>query len=344
MLYNEIRTFLGQQNFALTATVNQELTILRNYDYGREIFCVIINNSRGRRWGVGPIRSLNERLTHYNGAYNDVLFLVVTDDAERDKDLSQIPQTRLWIADERLHRLFVYENQPEDFYGLRYGIAETVSGRLGTDRRYPGTQTGRFAGSRINTFPFVTAALIAANVVYFIILSVLGPTDDTAYMISMGANYGEYVFQNFEIWRLVTSMFMHFSFSHLAGNMLYLGIAGYNLEEQTGHLKFFIIYMLSGIGASLVSAGYYYINGGNTISAGASGAVYGLIGAVLFMTYRNRGRMRSHQMFLRIGIVMIFLFYSNFTSEDVDVAAHISGFIFGALLSFTLLGGKNERR
>ena len=346
MIYDDIRNFLGQQNFALTATANSQVTILRNCQDNTQIFCVVIHNSGAQYCGPSQIQSLNERLSSWNGTYNDVLFIVVTDNAERDKALSQLYRVRLWLADENTRQLLVYENQPEDFYGLRFGINETVAGEIYPEK---GAQKSlklyktRLA-RRVDSLAYVTAVLIIANVVYFIACASTGSLSSTSHMLKMGANYGVYVFERAQVFRLFTAMFIHFSFSHLAGNMLYLGAAGYNLEKSLGHFKLFLIYMLSGLGANLISAAYYYFTDPGTISAGASGAVYGLIGATVFLTIKNRGKIRSKQLFLRIGIIIVFLYYSNFTQSGVDGAAHIAGFIFGLILCIILTGGRHERR
>lgn len=341
MIYDEILKFFGQQNFALVNTNAANVTVLRNTDGRGQIFCALIDNERQMTWGPSQILALNEKLKIFGGGYNDVLFIVVTGDADRDKSLAQLTGVRLWLADGYYRRLYVYENQPEDFYGLRLGIEETIAGELYPERgeiRPAAGRKKRGVPYKIRTAPYVTIALILVNVAYFTLIATRGSLSDTGYMLKMGANYGVYVFERGQVWRIVTSMFIHFSFSHLAGNMFYLGIAGYNLEKTAGHLKFFLIYMLSGIGAGVISAGYYYLTSANTISAGASGAVYGLIGAMLFVTFKNRGRLRSPQMFLRIGIIIVFLYYSNFAETSVDGAAHIAGFVLGLLLSWIFLG------
>lgn len=340
MVYDNIIKFLGQLNFALVQSAYSGITILRNTEGGKQIFCALADNTK-TVWTQQQILSLNSRLVNFGGTYNDVLFLIVTDDVERDKPLSQLYGVRLWIIDAFTGRLFVFENQPEDFYGLRLGISENAAGEMYPDKdpakRYKAKSAAAY---KFKTSPYVTAALILANVVYFVFTATQGSLSDTSYMLAMGANYGVYVFEKGQVWRLLTSMFMHFGFSHLFGNMFYLAAAGYNLEKAVGHLKFFLIYMLSGLGAGLVSAGYYYLTGANTISAGASGAVYGLIGAMVWLTFRNRGRIRSNRLFVRIGIIIVFLYYSNFTSDTVDAAAHIAGFLFGLMLSFFLCTGK----
>lgn len=193
------------------------------------------------------------------------------------------------------------------------------------------------------TFPYVTTGLIMLNVVYFIILVFNGSPNNTRFMLEMGADYAPYVFQRHEFWRLLTSMFMHFSFTHLAGNMIYLGILGFSFEKTIGHIKFLLIYMLSGIGAGVVSCAYYQITGEPVVSAGASGAVYGLIALVVYITYIAAKRAKSAQLFSRIAIMLVFMFYSSFGTGKVDMAAHIGGLIFGLLLCILFLPVKKKK-
>lgn len=195
------------------------------------------------------------------------------------------------------------------------------------------------------TFPYVTAGLILVNVVCYFILVLGGSTASPAYMISRGANFAPYVFERHEVWRLLTSMFLHFSFQHLAGNMVYLGLLGWNYEKIVGHLKFFLIYMLSGIGGSVVSCAYHQLSGEYTVSAGASGAVYGIIAMVIYLMYVAKKRSGSAFLLYRIAIMLAFLFYSNFVNgRGVDIAAHIGGLVFGVILSLIFLPYKTRKR
>ena len=197
---------------------------------------------------------------------------------------------------------------------------------------------------RSNEFPYVTAGLILVNVVYFIITAVGGNLSNTVYLLSRGADFSPYVFEGHEYWRLLTSMFLHFSLRHLAGNMLYLGLLGYSYERIVGHMKFFLIYMLSGIGSGVVSCAYHQLSGQYTVSAGASGAVYGLIAMVIYLMYIARKRTGSARLMYRVAVMLVFLFYSNFVNgRGVDVAAHIGGLLFGILLSLLFLPYKKQR-
>lgn len=340
MISENIKQYLASQNFALTAANGSDICILKNRTEERGIFCVVINNTGSVPWSASQISSINAQLKEssaagYNGG-NDVLFIVVTEDPDRDKSLAKMAGVTLWLADSSSSRLIIYEDQREDFYGLREGIEAAI------------TKENDQGQSLKNNFPFATAALIALNVLYFIVLSLNGNPQSASYMISMGANFAPYVFTDLQVWRLVTSMFMHFGLFHLAGNMIYLAILGYQLEHTLGKGRFLLIYMMSGTGSALVSAGYYYIAGINTVSAGASGAIYGLIAVYIYFTVLAAKRTKQSSLFLRAGIGLVFIFYTSFLGSNVDGAAHVGGFLFGIILCMLFVrGGKrssSERR
>ena len=191
---------------------------------------------------------------------------------------------------------------------------------------------------RQKKFPYITVILIVLNVVYYFIVAAGGSTYQSTYMISMGANCAPVVFEQHEYWRILTSMFMHFSFQHLAGNMVYLGIVGFTYEHVVGHWKFLLVYMLSGIGGGVVSSAYYQLAGEAVVSAGASGAVYGLIAMVIYLMYTARKRTGAAPLMYRMVIVLVFLLYSNFAiGRGVDIAAHLGGLVFGFIVCFLFL-------
>ena len=95
--------------------------------------------------------------------------------------------------------------------------------------------------------PFITGTIIIINIVVFVICEILGSTLDTQFMLEHGAMYPENINKG-EIYRLLTSSFLHFGFMHILNNMFVLGASGTILEEAIGHVKFFILYIISGIG------------------------------------------------------------------------------------------------
>lgn len=335
MVYDDILKYLGQQNFAVASTVGGSGTggmhLLYNRAGGEPIFCILINNTGGA-FGQPQIQSIYSTLAAQVPQRN-LLFIIVTGSIIRDKILTQLPGIQVWLADAVERRLMIYENQPDDFWGLRNGIALAISET---------PQAKAQTALRFKNWPFVTIGLIAVNVIWFIILVVGGDVSDAGYMITQGAAYGPLIFEDYQFWRLLTNMFMHFSATHLVGNMIYLAFAGSTIERAAGRWRYLLIYLLSGFGASVVSAAYYYLTEQNVVSAGASGAVYGLIGAAVYLMVKNRGRMNPRALWLRIGIILLFLFYSNFVNTGIDVMAHISGFVFGILLSIAFIGGKKQ--
>ena len=119
---------------------------------------------------------------------------------------------------------------------------------------------------------FCTTVLIVINVAVFLILSMLGDTEDAAFMLQHGAMYEPFITEGQEYYRIFTCMFLHFGITHLMNNMVMLGALGWNLELEIGKLRFIIIYFLSGIGGNILSLIAAISAGESAVSAGASGA------------------------------------------------------------------------
>ena len=135
-----------------------------------------------------------------------------------------------------------------------------------------------------------TVLLTIINVVVFSLLTLQGMTEDGMFLLEHGAMYVPRVIQDGEYYRFFTSLFLHFGFEHLMNNMVTLVLIGWNLESEIGKVKFLLIYILSGLGGNFLSAWYEVLKDDYSISAGASGAIFGVIGALLYVTMRNRGR------------------------------------------------------
>ena len=186
--------------------------------------------------------------------------------------------------------------------------------------------------NRIETkIPVMTLILVLINVAVYLYVESSGSSYDTEYMIQMGAVYDPLVLQDHEFFRLITHFFLHFGFDHLFNNMISLLILGYSLEQVTGRVRFLILYFLSGILAGVASIVYNIYGGQETVSCGASGAIYGLMGALLvLLIVGNRGRLSSEvpRYLLYIGISI----YSGMQDPTIDNAAHVGGFVAGVLI------------
>lgn len=187
-----------------------------------------------------------------------------------------------------------------------------------------------------------TVALIAVNVIVFLFLSFRGMTEDGMFLLEHGAMYVPYMIERGEYYRIFTSMFLHFGFDHLLNNMVILAAIGWNLEYEIGQLKFMILYLFSGLGGNLLSAYWDIRVGDYAVSAGASGAIFGVIGALLYVAIRNRGRIGDISGKGLVFMIILSLYY-GYSSGGVDNMAHIGGLIAGFLLSVLLYRKKNRK-
>ena len=183
--------------------------------------------------------------------------------------------------------------------------------------------------------PICTIAIAAANVLIFLGLSFMGMTEDSAFMMEHGAMYVPCLMNGERYYTLITSMFLHFGFQHLMSNMISLGVMGWQLESAIGRIRYLLIYLLSGIGGNLLSLAADIHGGEHAVSAGASGAIFGIIGALLYIAIRNYGRVGSVS---GRGIVfmIVITFYYGYSNTGVDNYAHIGGLISGFLLAVIL--------
>lgn len=162
--------------------------------------------------------------------------------------------------------------------------------------------------------PFVTVGFVAVNVLVYVILEILGNTENSEFMVRMGAVWPPYVKQG-EYWRLFTATFMHFGFEHILNNMLVLICAGPILEKAMGHIKYLCLYLIAGVGGSTLSYVQMIARGKYEVSAGASGAIFGIIGALLWIVMIHKGRYESLTGKGLLFMIVISLYY-GITSVD----------------------------
>ena len=189
-------------------------------------------------------------------------------------------------------------------------------------------------GSRYGKKAYVNGLLIALNVLFFLYLEIAGSSEDAYFMYTKGAMFAPAVLEDGEYYRLLTAMFMHFGIRHIMNNMLVLFVLGDNLERALGHVKYLIFYLLCGIGSNWVSM-MAHPTDTMTVSAGASGAIFGVVGALLYVVTANKGRLED--LSTRQLVIMIFFsLYLGYTSTGVDNTAHLSGLVIGIVLAIIL--------
>jgi rhomboid protease GluP len=172
----------------------------------------------------------------------------------------------------------------------------------------------------------VTILLLIINIIVYIICSQTGNL-----MYNLFSMDAESVFIDHEYYRLITAAFLHGDVEHIVSNMIFLVGLGQMIECAIGHVGFIVLYMLSGLGASVVSMFYSLASGDIYSSVGASGAIFGLVGALFVLVIVHNGRFGQVSM-RRLILGVIFMVYSGVRSQYVDNAAHIGGLVCGILI------------
>lgn len=176
------------------------------------------------------------------------------------------------------------------------------------------------AGGGLITKPYVTWTLIGVTVAIFVLQYAIGVNQ-------VAEEYGMWPFGIViygEWWRLLTAAFLHGSWLHIAFNMYVLFVLGPILERVLGHMRFTVLYVVAALGGSVAS---YAFSDPRTVSVGASGAIFGLMGALIVAGRRMRWDITQVLILLGINVVIGFL------SPQIDWRAHFGGLVIGALVA-----------
>ena len=178
----------------------------------------------------------------------------------------------------------------------------------------------------------ITLTLVMVNILIFFVMDFTGNTENGAYMLEHGAAYGPLILENGEYYRLFTSMFLHFGIYHLANNMAVLLFMGDMVENAVGHWKYLAIYLGSGLVGNLLSLYMDIQSQSNIVSAGASGAIYGIIGGVFVLMIKNKKQVREIVIRRLVFVIVVTIYYGS-QAAQIDNAAHVGGLIGGIVLT-----------
>lgn len=183
----------------------------------------------------------------------------------------------------------------------------------------------------------ITYALIALNVIMYVITALMSHNlmdMDMNVLLDMGALYGPDVIQKNEWWRLITAMFLHAGMMHLVMNMFSLYYVGQGVEQYFDTKAYLSIYLFSGIIGGIVSL---YVHP-NSVGVGASGAIFGIFGALAGFFMANRDKIEDHsKAFMKnfasiLGINLVL----GFAISSIDVSAHVGGLIAGFIGGYVI--------
>ena len=173
--------------------------------------------------------------------------------------------------------------------------------------------------------------IIAVNMILFLAAEATGGSENTEHMVRMGASYTPLV-EGGEYWRLFTSMFLHFGLAHLLNNMVLLFFLGDYMERFLGKVRYLILYLGGGILGNIFSYWSELQQGRQVVSAGASGAIFAVLGGLVVLLLIHRGRLEDLSL-PRVLLMAALSLYVGFRSAGVDGFAHLGGFLGGALLA-----------
>ena len=181
----------------------------------------------------------------------------------------------------------------------------------------------------------LTISLIIVNVVLYLVMLIFGNRFGPYKYLIFGAQYGPLVSQG-QWFRIVTALFVHGGILHIAFNMYALYQLGYIIETVYGRWKMLVIYFASGIAGNIATQFFYY----NTLSVGASGAIFGLAGALFITGYKEETAhyMRSLAMSV-LPMILINVIYGFIPGSHINNAAHIGGLAMGLLLGKLIPAG-----
>ncbi len=323
--YNKISSNLPEYNFYWRKE-NQGITVVFAIDYQQQIYISADQYAHMKEKIAGFFRAKGEEEIH-------ILSLILSADIQKAKALC-VSDSFCWMIDVNTNRLIIHENQVDDFYGLKKILedymthmsdcsggyyAEAEEETLGSKER----NGEKWSRERVAKLPWVNICLVAVNVIVFLICTFTGEL-----LYNKGAFGVLEIAEDRSYYRMVTSMFLHSDINHLFSNMIVLYYVGEIVEKKVGHIPYVIIYFLSGIAGDIFSMGYELLSGDYYSSVGASGAVFGVEGALLLLMILHRGKM-EHMTVSRLVFAIAFSLYCGFTGSYVNNAAHIGGVLMG---------------
>lgn len=285
---------------------------------------------------------IQEKITKFFNERNiksvKILKIILTDNYNKVEQLLYEDKNH-WYITKSEGELLVLLNQPTDFLGIREDIENYLAAEEVTEE----ARARKLQPIELKRILTVTNILVAINILVFIITSLNGNVLNANYIHSCGGLSGIDIVEKGEWYRAFTSMFLHFGLSHLLSNMFMLFIIGSIVEKSMGKILYTITYFISGFAASLGTVIYYNHNNiANHVSAGASGAIFGILGALAIMLILNKNA-RNKSTLARLALYLLLSFSMVFFETNINVVAHFVGFVAGAIVAliFFVVANKN---
>ena len=275
-----------------------------------------------------------------NGETIDVhaLTVIFSDDVEKAREIGA-NQTFCWYIDTEREQLVIDKGKCEDFYGMKAFLEKAIKEpELALSQAQETQEEVICEQPKKKYIYYVNYGLLIANIVLFVLCIFNGE-----FFYGKGAFNPVYMISQNEWYRFITCMFLHADVYHLSGNMIYLYTLGDMVEKELGHIKYFLLYMLSGVMGSAASMAFSILTKDYTPSVGASGAIFGITGALLWIVIRNKGGDKKLTA-LKMVFLIAYSLYNGFISTNVDNAAHLGGLIAGFVLAIIMYRKKGKAK
>lgn len=346
-MYNRIEEILKRYGYEVVALNVADIHLAFREERGEGFAVVTLDETTGTLLGTEQFYHVSAQIREYlqrrGCGYCHFLYLLLSDREDSAKRLFQNREC-FWRIVPFRRQVMVYEEMDAGFLVLRRPLEELFEAgeRTGSRAWSAGTmnrETRSFSGRRI---PWVNLVIILLNVFIFLYTDFFAVFGGEAVKDAGAAGWYP-VLKEGEWYRLLTSMFLHSGGQHLLNNMLVLAYMGSCVELELGRLRYGILYIVSGLLAGGTSIVYNMMQNDDTVSVGASGAIFGVVGAMLFLVVFHKGRQTQYSV-RQIAWMAFLSLYGGFASQGVDNAAHIGGFIAGFLLAglLTLLDGQRR--
>lgn len=231
--------------------------------------------------------------------------------------------SNVWLFAEYENRMYQYEHQPLEFDGLCQSF-ETSQPEQKMRHMPPITK---------KNFPYVTLVLVLTNIFCFVFPMMTGQHKE---WIDAGGEYWVRILEDGEVYRVWTHMFLHVDLGHLFVNMLSLCLLGYVMELEWGHIKYAVIYLGSGLGSGVISFLVELMRMNYVLAVGASGAIFGLYGALLALTLFQKDKASWISTRWLVFLIALSL-YDGFVKTNVSNIGHIGGLLTGFLLMTVII-------
>ncbi|WP_164470830.1 rhomboid family intramembrane serine protease [Vaginisenegalia massiliensis] len=196
----------------------------------------------------------------------------------------------------------------------------------------------RYWRRKFNDNLTITNALILIMVLMFLVTLIrFGTTENGEALVAMGARFNPLMIAYHEWWRLVSAIFLHIGFEHLAINVFTLYFLGQELDYTVGWIKYLIIFFISGMGGNLASFAF-----SSNISAGASTALFGCFAAFLVLGFIYPESSRLKQRSYTFGVLLVINIIVGLFSPGLDNWGHLGGAVFGAVTTYLICQPKYD--